>query len=90
MNVKIARGAEFQNRNLVQKVKNMVPLLVPLFSSAFRRANELAMEMEARCYNVGYQRTQKKPLHYEKKEHVTSMIQALYLAVAIGFRVAGI
>ena len=44
----------------------MVPLLVPLFISAFRRANDLAMAMEARCYHGGEHRTQMKPLHYEK------------------------
>ena len=90
MKAQIARGADFENGNLVQKVKNMVPLLVPLFISAFRRANDLAMAMEARCYHGGDQRTQMKPLHYEKRDHVTYMILALYLAVAIGFRVAGI
>lgn len=90
MKAQIARGADFENGNLIQKVKNMVPLLVPLFISAFRRANDLAMAMEARCYHGGDQRTQMKPLHYEKRDHVTYMILALYLAVAIGFRVAGI
>ena len=90
MSAQKARGADFENGNLIQKVKNMVPLLVPLFISAFRRANDLAMAMEARCYHGGDQRTQMKPLHYEKRDHVTYMILALYLAVAIGFRVAGI
>ena len=65
-----ARGADFENGNLIQKVKNMVPLLVPLFISAFRRANDLAMAMEARCYHGGDGRTQMKPLAYEKRDYL--------------------
>ena len=53
MKAQMARGADFDNGNLIQKAKNMVPLLVPLFLSAFRRANDLAMAMEARCYRGG-------------------------------------
>ena len=68
MKAQIARGADFENGNLIQKAKNMVPLLVPLFISAFRRANDLAMAMEARCYHGGDHRTQMKPLHYEKRD----------------------
>ena len=67
MKAQIARGADFENGNLIQKAKNMVPLLVPLFISAFRRANDLAMAMEARSYHGGEHRTQMKPLHYRKK-----------------------
>lgn len=66
MKAQIARGADFENGNMIQKVKNMVPLLVPLFISAFRRANDLAMAMEARCYHGGDHRTQMKPLHYAR------------------------
>ena len=53
----MARGADFESGNLMQKAKNMVPLLVPLFISAFRRANDLAMAMEARGYHGGEGRT---------------------------------
>ena len=83
-------GADFENGNLIQKAKNMVPLLVPLFISAFRRANDLAMAMEARCYHGGDNRTQMKPLCYKKRDHMAYVILAAYLAVAIGFRAAGI
>ena len=79
-----------KNGNLIQKVKNMVPLLVPLFISAFRRANDLAMAMEARCYHGGDNRTQMKPLKYKKRDHIAYLILFAYLAVAIGFRVAGL
>ena len=90
MKAQIARGADFENGNLIQKAKNMVPLLVPLFISAFRRANDLAMAMEARCYHGGDNRTQRKPLCYKKRDHMAYVILAAYLAVAIGFRAAGI
>ena len=89
MKAQIARGADFENGNLIQKVKNMVPLLVPLFISAFRRANDLAMAMEARCYHGGDDRTQMKPLHYAKRDHIAYLVLFAYLAVAIGFRVMG-
>lgn len=89
MKAQIARGADFESGNLIQKVKNMVPLLVPLFISAFRRANDLAMAMEARCYHGGDDRTQMKPLHYAKRDHIAYLVLFAYLAVAIGFRVMG-
>lgn len=90
MKAQIARGADFENGNLIQKAKNMVPLLVPLFISAFRRANDLAMAMEARCYHGGDNRTQMKPLHYEKRDYMAYALMTAYLAVAIAFRVIGI
>ena len=90
MKAQIARGADFENGNIIQKAKNMVPLLVPLFISAFRRANDLAMAMEARCYHGGDDRTQMKPLHYEKRDYLAYAIVLVYLAVAIVFRVVGI
>ena len=89
MKAQIARGADFESGNLIQKVKNMVPLLVPLFISAFRRANDLAMAMAARCYHGGDNRTQMKPLHYTRRDHIAYVILFVYLAVAIGFRVMG-
>lgn len=90
MKAQIARGADFENGNLIQKAKNMVPLLVPLFISAFRRANDLAMAMEARCYHGGDNRTQMKPLHYEKRDRIAYLILAVYLLIAAGFRAAGL
>ena len=90
MKAQMARGADFEHGNLIQKAKNMVPLLVPLFVSAFRRANDLAMAMEARCYHGGDNRTQMKPLKYKKRDHIAYLILFAYLAVAIGFRVAGL
>lgn len=68
----------------------MVPLLVPLFISAFRRANDLAMAMEARCYHGGDHRTQMKPLRYKKRDYIAYILLFVYLAVAIGFRVTNL
>ena len=90
MKAQIARGADFESGNLIQKAKNMVPLLVPLFISAFRRANDLAMAMEARCYHGGDDRTQMKPLVYASRDYLAYVVLAAYLAVAIAFRAVGI
>lgn len=90
MKAQMARGADFESGGLVQKVKNMVPLLVPLFVSAFRRANDLAMAMEARCYHGGDGRTQMKPLVYAGRDYVAYLVMFGYLAVSIVFRIVGI
>lgn len=83
MKAQMARGADFESGNLIQKVRNMVPLLVPLFISAFRRANDLALAMEARCYHGGAGRTQMKPLRYKKRDHIAYGILLIYFAVSI-------
>ena len=87
MKAQMARGADFDTGNLIQKAKAMVPLLVPLFISAFRRATDLAMAMEARCYRGGEGRTKMKPLKYGQADHDAYMIFALYLVVMIAARV---
>ncbi len=87
MKAQMARGADFESGNLLQKAKNMVPLLVPLFVSAFRRAEDLAMAMEARCYNGGEGRTKMKPLRYQKADAMAYLIMIVFLIVVI---VAGI
>jgi energy-coupling factor transport system permease protein len=83
MKAQLARGADFENGNLIKRVKAMVPLLVPLFISAFRRANDLAMAMEARCYRGGEHRTKMKPLKYAKRDYVAYGIVILYLVLGI-------
>ena len=83
MKAQKARGADFETGNLIQKAKAMIPLLVPLFISAFRRANDLAMAMEARCYRGGEGRTKMKPLHYEQIDRKSYAILVLYLIVMI-------
>ena len=84
MKAQIARGADLESGNIIQKAKSMIPILVPLFVSAFRRANDLAMAMEARCYRGGDGRTKMKPLIYKKRDYVTYGVMLLYLIVVIG------
>ncbi len=86
MKAQMARGADFENGSLIKRVKNMIPLLVPLFVSAFRRADDLAMAMEARCYVGGAGRTKMKPLRYAKRDYVAYLILAAYLAGVIALR----
>lgn len=85
MKAQIARGADFESGNLIKKAKSLVPLLVPLFISAFRRANDLAMAMEARCYRGGEHRTKMKPLAYRKRDGIAYGIVVCYLAFCIVF-----
>ena len=79
MKAQIARGADFESGNLIKKAKSLVPLLVPLFISAFRRANDLAMAMEARCYRGGDHRTKMKPLVYKARDRVSYLCVLVYL-----------
>ena len=83
MKAQIARGADFESGNIIKKAKALVPLLVPLFISAFRRANDLAMAMEARCYRGGDGRTKMKPLVYKKADRVGYCVLVLYLVVCL-------
>ena len=83
MKAQIARGADFESGNLITRAKNLVPLLVPLFISAFRRANDLAMAMEARCYRGGEGRTKMKPLQYKKRDYLAYGMLVLYLILIV-------
>lgn len=77
----LARGADFTNGSLIQRVKSMIPLLVPLFVSASRRADELALAMEARCYHGGEGgRSYMNPLHYQRKDIAAYSVLLVYLA----------
>lgn len=87
MKAQIARGADFESGNIIQRAKSMVRLLVPLFISAFRRADDLAMAMEARCYHGGDNRTQMKPLVYHRRDYAAYVISVLYLGADIALRV---
>ena len=80
MKAQMARGADFESGNLLQRAKAMVPLLVPLFVSAFRRAGDLAMAMEARCYHGGENRTRLRVLKVTKND----WLAVLVLCVLIG------
>ena len=83
MKAQIARGADFESGNIFKRAKAMVPLLVPLFISAFRRANDLAMAMEARCYRGGEGRTKMKPLVYHKRDYIAYGCIVAYMVVSI-------
>lgn len=87
MKAQIARGADFESGNIFKKAKAMVPLLVPLFISAFRRANDLALAMEARCYHGGEGRTKMKPLRYRRQDGLAYVVVIGYFAVMIVVRV---
>ncbi len=80
MKAQMARGADFESGNIVRRAKAMIPILVPLFVSAFRRANELSYAMESRCYRGGEGRTKMKPLSYKKNDAVAYLLMILYLA----------
>ena len=86
MKAQMARGAEYDQGNLLNKMKSLVPILVPLFLSSVRRANDLAMAMESRCYRGGEGRTKMKPLVYEKRDYISYIVVYLYLAFMIMIR----
>ena len=88
MKAQKARGADFESGGLVKKAKNLIPLLVPLFISSFRRADELAMAMEARCYRGGAGRTRMKVLKFTSKDFIAFGVFALLLASALIIRFA--
>ena len=81
MSAQKARGADFESGNLFQRAKALVPILVPLFISAFRRADELAVAMECRCYHGGEGRTKLHVLHYQTRDY---LVLAAYVVVLAG------
>ena len=87
MKAQMARGADFETGGLVKKAKNMVPLLVPLFVSAFRRANDLALAMEARCYVGGEGRTKMIPLVYHKVDRLAYVVVIVYFVLLMVIKV---
>ena len=87
MKAQMARGADFENGNLIEKAKAMIPILVPLFVSAFRRANDLANAMEARCYHGSEGRTKMKPLKYTRNDRIAYGVLAVYLIGIIALNV---
>ena len=86
MKAQMARGADFESGNLIERAKSLVPILVPLFISSFRRATDLAMAMEARCYHGGENRTRMKPLRYENRDRLAYLVMAFYMAAMIALR----
>ena len=89
MNAQKARGADFESGNLIRRAKAMVPLLVPLFVSAFRRADDLALAMEARCYRGGKGRTRMNQLHMTKVDLYGALAAALLTAALVTLNLLG-
>lgn len=86
MKAQMGRGADFESGNVIQRIKAMLPILIPLFISAARRANDLALAMDARCYHGGEGRTKMKPLKYKKQDVIAYLTVAAY-AVVLGVMV---
>ncbi|MGM0471856.1 MAG: energy-coupling factor transporter transmembrane component T family protein [Bacillota bacterium] len=78
-----ARGADFESGNLIEKAKSLIPLLVPLFVSAFRRADDLALAMEARCYRGGEGRSRMNQLSLARLDYIVSGIVLLFLIIIL-------
>ena len=89
MSAQKARGADFETGNLIQRAKALLPILVPLFVSSFRRADELAIAMESRCYHGGEGRTRMKQLRYTTQDIAALIVGCLFLAGLITLKRLG-
>ena len=90
MSAQKARGADFETGKITDRAKALLPLLVPLFVSSFRRADELAVAMESRCYHGGEGRTRMKRLHMQLRDWIALLLGALVLAATIVMNVYGL
>ena len=86
MKAQQARGADFESGNLIQRVKNMIPILIPLFVGSFRIAQDLALAMEARCYHGGVGRTRMKEIVFSRRDGVAGVLLAVFLGIVIASR----
>lgn len=86
MKAQQARGADFESGNLIQRVKNMIPILIPLFVGSFRIAQDLALAMEARCYHGGVGRTRMKEIVFSRRDEVAGVLLAVFLGIVIASR----
>jgi energy-coupling factor transport system permease protein len=86
MNAQIARGANFENGNILERAKNLIPLLIPLFVSAFRRADDLALAMEARCYRGGQGRTRMRQLKIQAKDLLAMAFMLFLILLSLADR----
>lgn len=86
MKAQMARGADFESGNILNRAKNLVPLLVPLFVNSFRRADELAMAMEARCYRGGEHRTRLNEIRIERIDYIAMIIMTIFFGFLISTR----
>ena len=90
MSAQKARGADFETGSLLSRAKALLPILVPLFVSAFKRADELAVAMESRCYHGGEGRTRMKQLRMEARDGIALGLGAVFLAAMIAIKRLGI
>ena len=90
MSAQKARGADFENGSLLQRARALLPILVPLFVSAFRRADELAVAMESRCYHGGEGRTRMKQMKFSRADLIAFILGALFLAAVFVLRHFGL
>lgn len=81
MKAQAARGADFETGNIFQKLRNMLPILVPLFAAAIRRAGDLALAMDARCYHGGANRTKLHPLKYSVGDGIACLVLVGYIVI---------
>ena len=79
MKAQMARGIDFKEGNLLERLRKLLPIMIPLFVSAVRRSNELALAMDARCYHGGEGRTKMKPLQYRRKDYIAYSLIIVYL-----------
>ena len=84
MEAQMARGIDFEEGNVLERARKLIPILVPLFVAAIRRANGLALAMEARCYHGGEGRTKLHPLSYQKRDYMAYGILILYALTMLG------
>ena len=82
-----ARGADFESGNIFRRGKALIPILIPLFVSSFRIAQELALAMEARCYNGGGGRTRMNEIHFARRDALAGVLMAASLGAAIAIRI---
>lgn len=85
-----ARGSDIDSGSFVKKIKALTPMLVPLFVNAFRRADDLALAMESRCYRGGENRTRLKQIHYTKRDLLAGFILVIFLAVMVALKIFGV
>ena len=85
-----ARGADFESGNIIKRAKALIPILVPLFISSFRRADELAVAMECRCYRGGEGRTRLRELKIQSRDYISVFVLALFCAAVLLLRHTGV
>lgn len=87
MKAQKARGADFDSGSIMHRIKALAPMLVPLFISAFRRADDLAVAMESRCYQGGAHRTRLNEIHFSQKDAIAFIIFVLFFSALIGLKI---